>query len=92
MPKLDIYNSLSTDPKVSLAEQKRLYQDLYTSRNKYLNNNSIETQFLMNFNNPKFTDEQKDLWEGKIHRDEGKNILNSFHYLNSSKRWNPDGI
>ena len=61
MPKLDIYNSLSTDPKVSLAEQKRLYQDLYTGRNKYLNNNSNETRFPMNFNNPNFTDEQQDL-------------------------------
>ena len=61
MPKLNIYNSLNTDPKVSLAEQKRLYQDLYTGRKKYLNNNSIETRFPMNFNNPNFTDEQQDL-------------------------------
>ena len=48
MRKLNIYISSSTDPKVSLAEEERFYQDLYTSGNKYLNNNSIET-FLMSF-------------------------------------------
>ena len=52
MRKLHINNSLTTGPKVILAEQKHVYPDLYTSRNKCLNNYSIET-FLMNLNIPK---------------------------------------
>ena len=52
MRKLNINNSLTTDPAVILAEQKRFYQDLYTSRNKCSNNNTIET-FLMNLDIPK---------------------------------------
>jgi len=59
MPKLNSNNSSTTDPIVFLAEQKRFYQDLYTSRNKCSNNNVIET-FLMNLNILKLTDEQKD--------------------------------
>jgi len=59
MPKLNSNNSSTTDPTVFLAEQKRFYQDLYTSRNKCSNNNVIET-FLMNLNILKLTDEQKD--------------------------------
>ena len=66
MRKLHNNNSSTTDPTVVLAEQKRFYQDLYTSTNKCLNNNAIET-FLMNLNIPKLTDEQKDLCEGKIY-------------------------
>ena len=41
MRKLSINNSLTTDPTVILAEQKRFYQDLYAS--KCANNNAIET-------------------------------------------------
>ena len=70
MRKLHINSSLTTDPTVILAEQKRFYQICYTSRNKFLNNNAIET-FL-------FTDEQKDLCEGNIYREECKGILDSF--------------
>ena len=47
MRKLNINNSLTTDLTVIFAEQKRLYQDLYRSRNKCSNNNALET-FLMN--------------------------------------------
>ena len=41
MRKLSINNSLTTDPKVILAEQNRFYQDLHTSRKKCSNNNAI---------------------------------------------------
>ena len=77
MWKMNINNSLTTDFTVILAEQKRFYQDLYTSRNKCSNNNAIET-FLMNLDIPKLTDKQKDSCEGKIHEKECKNILDSF--------------
>ena len=89
MRKLHINNSLTTDPTVILAEQKRLYKDLYTSTNKCLNNNAVET-FLMNLNIRKLTDEQKDLCEGKIYRKECKSILDSFQ--NDNKTPDSDGI
>ena len=90
MRKLHNNNSLTTDPTVILAKQKRFYQDLYTSTctNKCLNNNAIET-FLMNLNIPKLTDEQKDLCEGKIYREECKSILDSFQ---NNKTPGNDGI
>ena len=88
MRKLHNNNSLTTDPTVILAEQKRFYQDLYTSTNKCLNNNAIET-FLMNLNIPKLTDEQRDLCEGKIYREECKSILDSFQ---NNKTPGNDGI
>ena len=88
MRKLHINNSFTTDPTVILAEQKRFYQDLYTSGNKCLNNDAIET-FLMNLNIPKLTDEQKDLCEGKIYRKECKRVLDSFQ---DNKTPGSDGI
>ena len=88
MRKLHNNNSLTTDPTVILAEQKRFYQDLYTSTNKCLNNNAIET-FLMNLNIPKLTDEQRDLCEGKIYWEECKSILDSFQ---NNKTPGNDGI
>ena len=78
MRKLNINKSWTTDPTIILAEQKRFYQNLYTSRDKCLNHdNAIET-FLMNLNIPSLTDEQKDLRKGKINREECKSILVSF--------------
>ena len=88
MRKLNINNSLTTDPAVILAEQKRFYQDLYTSRNKCSDNNAIET-FLMNLDIPKLTDEQKDSCEGEIHQEECKSILDSFQ---NNKTPGSDGI
>ena len=74
MRKLSISNSLTTDPSVIFAEQKRFYQDLSTSRNTFVNSIVIET-FLMNLNITKLTDEQKDLCEGEIHSEVCKSIL-----------------
>ena len=86
MRKLSINNSLTTDPTVILAEQKRFYEDLYAS--KCANNNAIET-FLMNLDIPKLTDEQKDSCEGKIHQEQCKSILDSFQ---NNKTPGSDGI
>ena len=86
MRKLSINNSLTTNPTVILAEQKRFYHDLYAS--KCANNNAIET-FLMNLDIPKLTDEQKDSCEGKIHQEESKSILDSFQ---NNKTPGSDGI
>ena len=81
MRKLHINNSFTTDPTVVLAEQKRFYQDLYTSGNRILI--ILRLFSVMNLNIPKLTDEQKDLCEGNIYREECKSILDSFQNNNS---------
>ena len=88
MRKLNLDNVTITDPKVILFEQKRFYQELYTSSSKETNNNDIEA-FLMNLSIPKLTEEQGDLCEGKIPPEEYKTIIDTFQ---NNKTPGSDGI
>ena len=67
----------STDPFVILSEQKRFYQDLYTSSNNRI------------VNIPKLTEEQKQACEGKILLEECELILETF---SNNKAPGNDGI
>ena len=49
MRKLNINESITTDPFVILSEQKRFYQDLYTSSNNRIVNNNAAKSFLDEF-------------------------------------------
>ena len=66
MPKLNINESITTDPFIILSEQKRFYQDLYSSVNNRIVNNNAAKSFLDDLNIPKLTEEQKQVCEGKI--------------------------
>ena len=78
MRKLNINESITTDPFVILSEQKRFYQDLYTSINNRIVNNNAAKSFLDDLNIPKLTEEQKQACEGKILLEECELILESF--------------
>ena len=56
MRKLNINKSITTDPFIILSEQKRLYQDLYSSGNNRIVNNAAKS-FLNDVNIPKLTEE-----------------------------------
>ena len=75
MRKLNINDSITTDPFNILYEQRRFYQELYTSRNK--NNEVIET-FLKDLLIPKLSEEQKMSCEGKITSEECASLLECF--------------
>ena len=77
MRKLDIHDSTITDPFSILSEQKRFYQDLYSSGNNRTANNDAKS-FLSNLNIPKLTEEQKQACEGKILWEECELILETF--------------
>ena len=64
MQKLKINGSITTDPFKILSEEKRFYQELYTSKN--LGNEQATEIFLNSLNIPRFTDEQKLSCEGSI--------------------------
>ena len=64
MQKLKINGSITTDPFKILSEEKRFYQELYTSNN--LGNEQATEIFLNSLNIPRFTDEQKLSCEGSI--------------------------
>ena len=64
MQKLKINGSITTDPSKILSEEKRFYQELYTSKN--LGNEQATEIFLNSLNIPRFTDEQKLSCEGSI--------------------------
>ena len=66
MRKLNINESITTDPVIILSEQKRFYQDLYSSGNNRVVNNNAAKSFLNDLNIPKLTEEQKQTWKGKI--------------------------
>ena len=50
--KLEISGSTTTDPLRILSEQKRLYQELYKSKNKNASNTQASESFLNNFKYP----------------------------------------
>ena len=88
MRKLDIHDSTITDPFTILSEQKRFYQDLYSSGNNRTANNNAKS-FLSNLNIPKLTEEQKQACEGKILLEECELI---FEMFSSNKAPGNDGI
>ena len=88
MRKLDI-DSITTDPFTILSEQKRFYQDLYSSGNNSTINNNDAKAFLSNLDIPKLTGEQKQACEGNIILEECELIIETFSY---NKAPGNDGI
>ena len=84
MRKLNINETITTNPSIILSEQKRFYQDFYSSGNNKIVNNNAAKLFLNDLNIPKLTEEQKQACEGKILLEERELILffNYFFYLN----------
>jgi len=66
MRKLNINESITTDTFIILSEQKRFYQDLYSSGNNRIVSNNAVKSFLNDLNIPKLSEEQKQTCEGKI--------------------------
>ena len=87
--KLKITGVITTDPFSTLAEQKRLYQELYESRNN--NNTGMQTigAFLHSLNIPVLTEEQKWSCDGAISPEECASALDSFQ---NNKTRGKDGI
>ena len=76
MRKLKINGSITTDPFKIRSEEKRFYQELYTSKN--LGNEQATEMFLNSLNIPRLTDEQKLSCEGSITEEECVKALQSF--------------
>ena len=73
--KLKTSGSIITDPFNILSEQKRFYQELYTSQDKKADNTRATECFLNNLNIPGLTEQQKLSCEGEITSNECTNIL-----------------
>ena len=79
MRKLKTSGSIITDPFNILSEQKRFYQELYTSRTKKFNDNTRATKFFLNnLNIPSLTEQQMLSCEGKITSEECAKVLETF--------------
>ena len=89
MRKLNINESIATDLFIILSEQKRCYQDLYSSGNNRIVNNNTAKSFLNDLNIPKLTEEQKQAREGKILLEECELI---FETSSNNKAPGNDGI
>ena len=89
MRKLNINESITTDSFIILSEQKRFYQDLYSSGNNRIVNNNAANSFLDDLNIPKLTEEQKQVCEEKILLEECESILETF---SNNKAPGNDGI
>ena len=74
--KFKINGTITTDPFKILSEEKRFYQELYTSKN--LGNKQATEIFLNSLNIPRLTDEQKLSCEGSITEEECVKALHSF--------------
>ena len=74
--KLKINGSITTDPFKNPSEEKRFYQELYTSKN--LGNKEATEIFLNSLNIPHLTDEQNLPCEGSITEEECVKSLQSF--------------
>ena len=75
MRKLNINDSMTTDPLTIISEQKRFYQELYTS---YHGDGNEVKNFLNVLDIPKLTGEQKHMCEGKILCKECELMLETF--------------
>ena len=89
MRKLDINGSISTDPSNILSEQRRFYQELYTSKFRNTDNLNAIAAFLNDLNIPKLLEEQKISCEGEITTEECVLLLDSFQ---NNKTTGNDGI
>ena len=78
MRKLKTSGSIITDPFNILYEQKRFYQELYTSQIKKADNTRAPESFLNNLNIPSFTEQQMLSCEGKITSKECEKALETF--------------
>ena len=76
--KLKTSGSIITDPFNILSEQKRFYQELYTSRTKNLDNTRATNFFLNNLIIPSLTEQQMLSCEGKITSEECDKVLETF--------------
>ena len=76
--KLKTSGSIITDPFNILSEQKRFYQELYTSQNKKADNTRATEFFLNNLNIPGLTEQQRLSCEGKITLNECAKALETF--------------
>ena len=89
MRKLRINGSISINPFDILSEQKRFYQQLYTSGHKSAEHlQTIET-FLRDLNFPRITEEQKQSCKGEITVEKCARLLASFQ---NNKAPGNDGI
>ena len=87
MRKLNIINdSMTTDPLTIISEQKRFYQELYTSGH---GDDDAVKNFLTVLDIPKLTEEQKHMCEGKILHKECELMLETFQ---NNKLPGNDGI
>ena len=89
MRRLKISGSTKTDPFNILSEQKRFYQDLYTSKNIRTDSTQTAESFLSNLDIPRLTEEQKLSCEGKITSEECAAVLENFQ---NNKSPGNDGI
>ena len=89
MRRLKISGSTKTDPFNILSEQKRFYQDLYTSKNIRTDSTQTAESFLSNLDIPRLTEEQKLSCEGKITPEECAAVLENFQ---NNKSPGNDGI
>ena len=89
MRRLKISGSIKTDPFNILSEQKRFYQDLYTSKNIRSNSTQTAESLLSNLDIPRLTEEQKLSCEGNITPEECAAVLESFQ---NNKSPGNDGI
>ena len=76
--KLKTSGSIITDPFDILSEQKRFYQELYTSHNKKADNTQTAEFFLNNLNIPGLTEQQRLSCEGKITSNKCAKALETF--------------
>ena len=89
MRRLKISGPTKTDPYNILSEQKRFYQDLYTSKNIRTDSRQTAESFLSNLDIPRLTEEQKLSCEGKITPGECAAVLENFQ---NNKSPGNDGI
>ena len=76
--------SIITDPFNILSEQKRFYQELYTSQIKKADNTRATEVFLNNLNIPGLTEQQRLLCEGKITSNKCAKALETFQLNKAS--------
>ena len=77
MRKLNLNGDIIEDPKVILNEQKRFYQDLYTSQNKTFLKDD-EKIFFQSPTLPKLTEEKRKICEGHLSNSECYKALKTF--------------
>ena len=88
MRKLSLNGDIIEDPKIILDEQRKFYQNLYTTQGT-LTNKKDEDKFLQSPSLPKLTEENKHKCEGALTNSECYKALKSF---NKNKSPGNDGL